>query len=188
MEIANENADVPIYADDAFQEPVTFADVEKRLGGVDTIEVLDPDTYEYVQQIVKNDFNPTSIKKFRLKEDWIFDEETSTMVCRIIGIAPIRDVIDENDNYRGQEVLFWIHYPSIRQKLVRYEAFNPFNDAIRMTWEDVMEMRLFSSYIMQEENAQNVRIGEYAEGRDALMESERIKKEVFEKEHDLWSY
>jgi len=158
------------------------------LGGVDTIEVLNPDTYEYEQTIVQNDFNPTSIKKFRLKEDWIFDEETSTMICRIMGIAPIRDVVDDNDNYRGQEVLFWVHYPSMREKLVKFAAFNPFNDNDIMTWEDIFEMRLFSSYVMQESNSKNERIAERFDGRDALMESERIQLEVFKKEHDLWSY
>lgn len=188
MDIVSQDENMPLFADDGFKEQVTFKDVQDRLGGVDTIEVLNPDTYEYEVTIVQNEFNPTSIKKFRLKEDWIFDEETSTMICRIIGIAPIRDVVDDNDNYRGQEVLFWAHYPSIREKLVKHAAFNPFNDNDIMTWEDIFEMRLFSSYVMQESNPKNERIAERFDGRDALMESERIQMEVFKKEHDLWSY
>jgi len=188
MEIVSEGENVPLFADDAFKEPVTFSDIQARLNSADTIEVLNPDTYEYEITVVQNDFDPSSIKKFRIKEDWIFDEETSMMICRIIGIAPIRDVVDDNDNYRGQEVLFWAHYPSIRQNLVKYAAFNPFNDNDIMTWEDIFEMRLFSSYVMQESNPRNERIIERFNGRDAMMESERIKLEVFKKEHDLWSY
>jgi hypothetical protein len=49
-------------------------------------------------------------------------------------------------------------------------------------------MRLFSSYIMKESNLQDRRIQDYKNGRDALMESEKIKKEIFEKEHGLWQY
>lgn len=188
MDMISQNDDIPLFADDAFLEPITFQDLSARLNNSDTIEVLDPDTYEYVQTVVQNDFDPSSIQKFRLKEDWIFDEETSTMICRIIGIAPIRDVIDDNDNYRGQEVLFWVHYPSIRQNLVRFAAYNPFNDNDIMTWEDIFEMRLFSSYVMKESNAKNERIRERFDGRDALLESEKIQLEVFKKEHDLWSY
>ncbi len=188
IDVISKNPDVQLFNDDQFKELLTYDDVQKKIASVDTLEVLNPDTYEYEKKIVKNDFNPTTIQKFRLKEDWIFDEETSTMVCRIMGIAPLRDVTDDNGNYRGQEVMFWIHYPSMRQHLARLPAFSNENDLEVATWEDIFEQRHFSSYIMKENNAKDIRISEYAEGRDALMESERIKKEVFEKEHDLWEH
>jgi len=188
IDIISSNPDVQLFNDDKFKEFLTYEDVQKKINSVDTLEILNPDTYEYEKKIVKNDFNPTTIQKFRLKEDWIFDEETSTMVCRIMGIAPLRDVTDDNGNYRGQEVMFWIHYPSMRKYLAKIPAFNNENDLEIATWEDIFEMRKFSSYIMKENNSKDVRISDYAEGRDALLESERIKTEVFEKEHDLWDY
>jgi gliding motility associated protien GldN len=188
IDIISKNPDVQLFNDDQFKELLTYEDVQKKIASVDTLEVLNPDTYEYEKKIVKNDFNPTTIQKFRVKEDWIFDEETSTMVCRIIGIAPLRDVTDDNGNYRGQEVMFWIHYPSMRKYLARQPVFSNENDLEIATWEDIFEERRFASYIMKENNAKGIRISEYADGRDALMESERIKKEIFEKEHDLWEY
>jgi hypothetical protein len=51
-----------------------------------------------------------------------------------------------------------------------------------------MESRMFSSYVIKESNVFDRRISEYASGIDALMESERVRNEIFEKEHDMWSY
>ncbi|MFM7105989.1 MAG: hypothetical protein ACKOW8_10755 [Flavobacteriales bacterium] len=41
---------------------------------------------------------------------------------------------------------------------------------------------------MKEDNVFDRRIDEYALGVDRLMESERIKNDFFELEHDLWHY
>jgi hypothetical protein len=45
---------------------------------------------------------------------------------------------------------------------------------------------MFGSYIYKETNVFDRIIDEYAQGIDALMESERIKEEIFLLEHDLW--
>ncbi len=189
LSVIEENSEeVHIFMDDTFSEEITIDDVERQLGSVDTITVIDPDTYEETTKIVKNDFNWTAVTKFRVKEDWVFDEETSMMLVRILAIAPIMDVTDDNGNYRGQRAMFYAYYPDFRPHLMRKEVFNPFNDAQRLTWDDVLEMRLFSSYIMKESNIHDRRIQEYSTGRDALLESERVRQEIFEKEHNLWSY
>lgn len=189
LAIAKEHKDkVHLFIDDEFKQPVSIDEVEKRLGSIDTVQVYDPDKDEYISKVVKNDFNWTTVNLFRLKEDWMFDEQTSTMIVRILGIAPIRDVIDDNGNYRGQEAMFWAYYPELREYLAKYDVFSPFNNAMSLSWDDVFEMRHFASYIMKESNIHDRRIQEYATGRDALLESENIKKEIMEFEHNLWSY
>jgi hypothetical protein len=52
----------------------------------------------------------------------------------------------------------------------------------------VFQKRYFASYIIKEDNVFDRSIGDYALGLDALLESERIKNEMFELEHDLWHY
>lgn len=175
--------------DDEFQTPVPPSEVAAiGVGSSDTIRVMDPVTFEEKVEITNPEFDPQKIKKFRLKEDWIFDEETSTMVVRIIGIAPIIEVIDENGNYRGDQVLFWCYYPELRPVLAQYQVFNPHNDATTVSWEDLFEMRFFSSYIIKESNVHDRRIQDYSAGVDALLEAERVKHDIFAFEHDLWSY
>lgn len=180
--------DAKIYMDDEFKQQVTLKEIQSQLGSVDTVQVFDPDKDEYIQKIVTNDFNWMNVSLFRLKEDWIFDEESSSMVARILGIGPIMDVIDENGNYRGQKAMFWAYYPTFRPFLINNEVFSPTNDAMKLTWDDIFEMRLFGSYIMKASNIQDRRIQEYAAGRDALLESDKVKKEIFEKEHNMWTY
>lgn len=189
LDIAKKNPDkARIYMDDEFKTPISIADVQSRLGSADTITVTDPVTYQEVKKVVQNDFDWTAVSKFRMKEDWLFDKETSMMICRILAIAPIRDVIDDNGNNRGTEAMFYAYYPDFRPFLVKYEVFNSKNDSQMMTWEDIFEMRFFSSYIMKESNMYDRRIQEYATGRDALLESEKVKGEIFQKEEGLWSY
>jgi hypothetical protein len=57
-----------------------------------------------------------------------------------------------------------------------------------LSWEDVFEGRLFTSFITKESNVHDRFIGSYATGIDNLLESDRIKQEMFEFEHDLWTY
>ncbi|MBK8471443.1 MAG: gliding motility protein GldN [Sphingobacteriales bacterium] len=185
---AAQKPNVRLYMNDDFKDLITYADVEQRMGGIDTITVIDPVTYEESTKVVKNDFDWTSVTRFRLKEDWVFDKQRSKMVVRILGIAPIREVYDDNDNYRGEQAMFWAYYPDLRPYLVKQEAFNPYNDSNRLTWDDIFEMRYFSSFIMKESNMQDRRIQDYATDRDALLESERIKLQLLEKDENLWQY
>jgi hypothetical protein len=48
--------------------------------------------------------------------------------------------------------------------------------------------RIFSSYIVKVSNPDDLRIKDYAQGIDKLYEAERIKKELLDFEHDMWSY
>jgi gliding motility associated protien GldN len=84
--------------------------------------------------------------------------------------------------------MYWVYYPDLRPILVKHEVYNPRNDAVRLTWEDLFEARMFQSFIMKESNVHDRRIQEYATGIDQLFESDRIKQEMFEFEHDLWTY
>ena len=47
---------------------------------------------------------------------------------------------------------------------------------------------MFNSYIYKESNVYDRKISDYAKGMDALLESERIKNDIFLYEHDLWEY
>jgi len=175
--------------DDDFSNELTPEAIENKLYRVDTITTYDLDTYEEITQVIESDFDPIWVTKLWVKEDWIFDEETSSMVCRIIGIAPVRELIDENSGLViGDELMFWLYYPELRETLATKAVFNQFNDAVRMSWEDVFEMRMFSSYIIKESNVYDRTIENYATGIDAVLESERLKDKIFMFEHELWEF
>ena len=184
------NEEITVYSteDDKFTSPLTPDEVASMGATVDTVITFDPETYEEQIQVVRNDLNPEDVKRFRMKEIWFFDEETSTMQVRILGIAPMIDVKDENGNFRYEKPMFWVYYPEARKILSRESVFNPGNDASPNTWEDLMEMRFFASYISKESNVLNRRLQDYLSGVDLLLEADKIKREIFNFEHDLWSY
>ena len=184
------NEEITVYSteDDKFTAPLTPDEVASMGATVDTVITFDPETYEEQIQVVRNDLNPEDVKRFRVKEVWFFDEETSTLQVRILGIAPMIDVKDENGNFRYEKPMFWVYYPEARKILSRESVFNPGNDASPNTWEDLMEMRFFSSYISKESNVLNRRLQDYLSGVDLLLEADKIKRSIFNFEHDLWSY
>lgn len=188
---AASKGDIPVYSvdDDKFTKRLSTDDVLNMLSKTDTIVTFDPETYEEKVKIVRNDINPTDVKRFRIKEIWFFDKETSTMQVRILGIAPLINVTDSEGNFRYEKVMFWVYYPQVRDLLARHRVYTlGGNTNATVSWEDLFEMRYFASFIIKESNVYDRRIEDYARGVDALWESDRIKNNIFNFEHDLWQY
>jgi gliding motility associated protien GldN len=185
---AVQNGTIDVYMDDKFTQQISQAEAQTMGVSIDTTEVFDPVTFEPKLVITRNVLNWEDIKRFRLKEVWFFDEETSTMKVRVIGIAPLREVYDENGNFKYEQPMFWAYYPQLRNTLARKPVMNPLNDAGRMSWDDIFEMRYFASYIYKESNVYDRRLQDYASGVDLLLEADRIKNEIFDFEHNLWSF
>lgn len=110
------------------------------------------------------------------------------MDVRILGICLVRDSYTENGEFRGKEPLFWIYFPEARNVLAKAEVFNRFNDNERRSYDDIFWKRMFDSYIYKEENVFDRKIADYTAGLDALLESERVKNDLFKFEHDLWEF
>ncbi|MTB49468.1 gliding motility protein GldN [Lewinella sp. W8] len=188
---AAERGDIELYGtlDDKFTTPLTEDERKGLAGGIDTVPVVNPETYEVTYELVARELNPDDIRRYRLQEIWFFDKESSTMKVRILGIAPLKDEFDENGNFLYELPMFWVYYPAARQMLANEEAYAFGNDAANRSWEDVFESRYFNSYIFKESNVLDRRIGGYlTNGRERLLEAERIKQEIFNYEQDLWSY
>lgn len=174
---------------DKFQKQLTGDEVAAMLSTIDTAITFDPETYEEQVKIVRNDINWEDVKRFRLKEIWFFDKETSTMQVRILGIAPLIDVKDSEGNFRYEKPMFWVYYPEVRELLARHRVYNlAGNTNATLSWEDLFEMRYFASFIYKESNVYDRKIQDYVQGVDMLMESDKIKNEIFNLEHDLWQY
>ena len=171
-----------------FSFPLEPNEVAGLMATVDTVISYDPDTYEEEIKIVRNELDLNDIKKFRIKEVWYFDRKYSVLKVRILGIAPIFDKYDDNDNYLFSQPKFWIYYPECRELFSRHRVFSEFNDAALLSWEDLFQMRKFSSYITKESNVYDRRLQDYLSGVDLLLEGEKIKADIFNFEHDLWEY
>ncbi len=178
--------------DDRFTTPMTKQMVTSKItGGLDTIPVTDLNGDIIKYEIRQKQVNPDSIYRFRLKEEWIFDKESSRMFVRILGIAPIMPRYTSTGIFVGDEILFWIYYPDVRPTLAKYEVYNGKNFGGRMSWEELFESRFFSSYIVKStlDNPFDRELKEFIKDPlFRLLEGDNIKERIFNYEQDLWAY
>jgi gliding motility associated protien GldN len=177
-------------ADDQFLVPMTFQEIENKYSSVDTTPILDPENPQRIlrYEITTESLKTTDVKTVQIKEDWFFDKQRSVMEVRIIGLCPELDLYNNSGVYLGKNKLFWIYFPEARPVFANAEVFNMHNGSERRTYDDVFWKRKFGSYIIKEENVYDRSIRDYSTGMDALLESERIKNDLFEFEHDLWEF
>jgi gliding motility associated protien GldN len=176
-----------------FESQFTMDEIDGRFGAsIDTIYEIDPDTGESIPIITINQAEYSEVKEFLVKEMWFFDKQRSVIEVRIIGLAPIRmyyrpDDIDQED--QRQTLLFWIYYPEARNIFAGEPVYSELNQATTYTFDDIFFKRRFSGFIFKESNVYDDRaINEYTTGLDVLLESESIKKKIFDYEHDMWEY
>ena len=153
-----------------FSELITIEELDKLLFSVDTTEDYDLDTGEPILRIDTLAVQNSDIKSYYLIEDKFFDKKRSVLDSRIIGIAPIAEIMDK-------------------------ETFEMVNDAIKysnthhMTFEEFFTKRLFSSNFRKESNMYDRAIYDYKKtGMQQLLEADRIKNDIRNMESDLWEY
>jgi gliding motility associated protien GldN len=190
------SGEVTAFQDDRFSIPLPIADIQQQtMGKADTTPVYDLKDMTKITgyKVTRASFDAKSVTKLRLKEEWVFDRESSRMFCRILGIAALKtEYIPNTTKERGTSTMFWVYYPDMRPILTKYEVYNPKNmGQSRMTWEELFESRMFSSYIVKStmDNAANRNIRNYIKDPIlALLEGDNIKEKIFNYEQDLWSY
>ena len=188
------SAPITAYQSDSLTSVITAEEILNKGGSEESVQMADPNDPNseiLIDTVIRNVFRPAEIKRFLLMEDWIFDKQTSQFFIRIIAIAPLYDLVVSGQNF-GESELFWVKWTDLRTVLVNQEVFNRHNDAMRFSYDDFFEQRVFSSYITKESNAFDNKIVDFEEFKSdkfaALLESEKIKNKLFEWEHDLWEW
>ncbi len=135
-------------------------------------------------------FNPAQVLRIRIKEEWFIDKRRGELDVRIIGISPAREGIDhETGEFLGWEPLFWLPFAEIREVLAAAPVYNRENDRQHISFDDFFIRRFFNATVYREERPDNRVISEYIEdATEQLLEAERIKEEIRNKEMDLWHY
>ncbi|MGY8938832.1 MAG: type IX secretion system ring subunit PorN/GldN, partial [Flavobacteriales bacterium] len=114
---------------------------------------------------------------------------------------PVTDAGSENSYQDGRELvlesnkqyepLFWIFYPDVREELSTAYCFTQKNMSKPISFDRLINSRRFSATIYKEANVYEDRdIRDYIPNNSLmqLLESERIKEKIRNKEQDMWSY
>ncbi len=160
----------------------------------------------YKSKYVPESFVPREVASsadifgYVIKGIWYFDKIHAELRYRLLAIQPYgTDLKTSVDGEETETGYFWIWYPSIREILDDHLVFNDKNNNNRISFDELLINRRFSSYIYKYDNVYGDReIRDYIRQRDnesyaqwqtrIVMESERIKKEILDFEIDMWGY
>jgi gliding motility associated protien GldN len=189
-----------LYGDQFMRTKRTLKDLEATLVKVDTTdmgyeqfnagETVSP---EYIN---KREITAADVKQYLIRGSWYFDKRLGELKYRLFSIAPVvpdvnfidDDNVDPNDNLIP---LFWIWYPEIRNLMQESKVFNPDNLFHPYTFDDIFQSRRFNSIFIAEDNIyDNRQIKEYLKDNALfqLLESNRIKDAIRNREIDMWNY
>lgn len=182
--ILNEGTIVEVFADDRFEIPLTPEQVQNYAAEIDT--TFDPDDPNIILLVDTIRIQAKDVIAYNIKSDWFFDKQRGEMKNRIIGIAPVVRNPQTQDIYP----IFWVWFPDARYALATHVAFNNNNNAARLTYDQIFHIRFFNSVIYKEDNVFDRRIAEYKRNAplEQLLESQQIREELRNFEHDLWEY
>ncbi len=143
------------------------------------------------EQTVDIPFDPSDVYIFRVMEEWFIDAQRGQLDVRIIGLSPARFAEDPEtgEMTETQDPLFWVPFEEARTTLANAPVHSRRNDAQQISFDDYFIRRFFTATIYREERPDNRVILEYVDDPvERLMEAERIKEEIRNKELDLWHY
>jgi len=178
-----------IYDDSYFTTKLTREEIEDKLSYVRTD--IGDDGQKYYDTITnKSEDN----EGYMIKGMWYFDKRLGELKYRLLAIGPLgKDVKRKQDDSTESidKPLFWVFYPSARQVLHNSKVFNPMNVSQPISYDHMLNARRFNAVIVREENIYGDRkISDYIKGNALfqLLEADRIKESIRNKEIDMWNY
>lgn len=192
-----------VYDDSYFNNKLTFEEIKSKLVRVDTIpegkEILYANPRADISQYIdKYTIDSQSIEAFMVKGVWYIDTRQGEMKYRLLGIAPIApdvQLIGRSDvgasSLEEKLPLFWVFYPNAREVMHEMKVFNPNNAAFPISFDHLLNAHRFSSLIYKEENVYGDReVKSYVKGNALfqVLESEKLKEDIRNKELDIWNY
>ena len=174
-----------VYSDSFFSSKITQQDIDSRL-----VNIRDESGYKDTFRIQTQD-----VEGYMIKGMWYFDKRHGELKYRLLALAPMgKDVqtlgvqdIEDDQLYE----LFWVFYPDAREVLHEAKVFNPQNATMPISFDHLLNARRFSAVIVREENVYGNRaISDYVRGNSLfqLLEANKIKESIRNKEMDMWNY
>lgn len=189
-----------VYADSYFTEKRKLSDMEGALVMIDTSEIgynqLNAEGIVSDEYITRREIVAADIEEYRVKGIWYFDKRQGELKYRLLGIAPVAVDVNFVDNEsvdpdENKVELFWVWYPSAREILHEAKVFNQRNSAQPISFDMLLNARRFNGVIYKEDNIhQDRKVNEYLADNALfqLLEANRIKENIRDREQDMWSY
>lgn len=188
-----------VYDDSFFTNRLSVSEIKQKLvrvdtanGGYDLLNEGETNISEYVDTV---SIKSRDIQGFRTKGIWYFDKRQGELRYRLLAIAPVAPDVQTlgREDVGDDELLslFWVFYPDARQVLHDMKVFNQNSSSYPISFDNILNARRFSAIIYREENLYGNRdIADYIQGNALfqVLESERIKESIRNRELDMWNY
>lgn len=197
-----QNKITEVYDDSYFTGRMSYEEIQSKLVRYDTLpeafDILNADPNADISEYVdKYTIDSEHIEAFMVKGVWYIDTRQGEMKYRLLGIAPIapdvqtigRDNLGNNVDERLP--LFWVFYPNAREVMHEMKVFNPNNAAFPISFDHLLNAHRFNALIYKEENVYGDReVKDYVKGNSLfqVLESEKLKEDIRNKELDIWNY
>lgn len=165
---------------DYFMKPLKSPEILKRLADSTFVPKFDKDGNQIGGSMMSQDFDPNSIKKFMIMEDWIFNQLTGTFEVRIWGIAPISELKVEG-NIVDDYVPFWVYFPEFRYIMATRKVALADNDASNLSYDDWFTRRLFEGTVYKVSNPRDLPLSSFYEGEALVKAQKQVDNEIQEK-------
>ena len=136
--------------------------------------------------------------KFLIQEIVFFDKHTSRLYTKIMAIAPLYALTEQNvtlDNstdkwsYFQSSVLCWFHFDELRPYLARQYVIPNENNSQRLTFDEFFAQKFYSDYLLGDSNLNNRMLLQYLIDPNKIRkEQKRLETELLNFEQDLWEY
>jgi len=189
-----------VYFDSYFQEEVTLDQLKASMQRVDTTNL----GYDQInagealseENVIRREITGADIEAYHILGMWYFDKRQGELKYRILGLAPVApdvNFIDSEtvDPESNRVELFWVWYRDARDVLHKSKVFNQRNSAQPISFDMLLNARRFNGVIYKEDNVQGDRkISEYITDNALfqLLEANRIKESIRDREQDMWAY
>ena len=180
------------FVDEEFLQPYELSAIRNKIviqGDTTDVEEFDANGNSIMVRkpgVIDSTWIYENFTSLDLKEDWFFDKQKSVLEVRILAMG--FNALKPGKEDIGEFNMFYTYFPACRPFFAKHEVYNAKNDAERRTFEDIFWKRQFSSVATKETNVYDRSIDRYSKGIDALLESDRIKNDIFRWEHDLWHF
>lgn len=188
---AIEKGKLSLYSpdDDSFKGRLSAQEGMARFADSVLVPIFDGEGNQIDSKMALNEFDPSRVTKFRVKEDIFFDKQRSRLETRIIGVAPLMNITTSAELAEsvGATPAFWLYFPQLRYSLVQVDISDPDKGLYDMTMDDFFVQNKFASTIVRESSPGMLQNVKETENGGQLLDGRKVEEKLDAYKKKLWS-
>lgn len=188
---AIEKGKLSLYSpdDDSFKGRLSAQEGMARFADSVLVPIFDGEGNQIDSKMALNEFDPSRVTKFRIKEDIFFDKQRSRLETRIIGVAPLMNITTSAELAEsvGATPAFWLYFPQLRYSLVQVDISDPDKGLYDMTMDDFFVQNKFASTIVRESSPGMLQNVKESENGGQLLDGRKVEEKLDAYKKKLWS-